>query len=115
MTLLADPAIYTWGPNPSPYPIQLPFDQYYGRYLYQQDFLNADGVSCCQITATSQCIGHPAVSLDNSARFYSGGMAIDYYFLPSDGGLDWEDLYLVFDHEGQTWYLVAIIHDEWTP
>jgi hypothetical protein len=29
-------------------------------------------------------------------------------------GMDWESLRLVFIQEDSTWYLVGIVHDEWT-
>jgi hypothetical protein len=28
--------------------------------------------------------------------------------------MDWESLRLVFQEEGGVWYLVGVIHDEWT-
>jgi len=42
---------------------------------------------------------------------------VEYHFPgidPQYGGLDWRSLRLVFQQSGGEWYLVGIIHDQWT-
>lgn len=44
-------------------------------------------------------------------------MVVEYYLPgenPDYGGLDWQSLRLVFQHKEGAWYLVGVIHDEWT-
>jgi hypothetical protein len=44
-------------------------------------------------------------------------MIVEYYFPGFDlqlQGMDWRSLRLVFTLYDNTWYLVGIIHDQWT-
>jgi hypothetical protein len=57
-------------------------------------------------------------SIDNSSEFYPEAKIVEYYFSgfdPQYGGMDWRSLRLVFSELNDTWYLVGVIHDEWTP
>jgi hypothetical protein len=42
---------------------------------------------------------------------------VEYHFTgfePDYGGLDWRSLRLVFMQDGDEWFLIGIVHDEWT-
>ena len=106
-----DATVYHWGVyDGSGEPMDLTFAQYYANFVYDQDYAQAEEVSHNQRLGTGN-------SIDNSREFYPGAFVVEYYFSgfePQYAGMDWRSLRLVFQkHEG-TWYLVGIIHDEWT-
>jgi hypothetical protein len=106
-----DLAVYHWGAyDGSGEPIDLTFAQYYEAFVYDQDFAQAEEVSYNQRLGTGN-------SIDNSQEFYPGAFVVEYYFSgfdPQYAGMDWRSLRLVFQQQEDTWYLVGIIHDEWT-
>jgi hypothetical protein len=56
-------------------------------------------------------------SIDNSQEYYPGARIVEYYFPgfdPQYAGMDWRSIRLVFMEENNIWYLVGIIHDQWT-
>jgi hypothetical protein len=110
--LLADPTTYHWGDfSGSGMPIDLTFADYYKKFVYDQDYAKAPQTSLNHRLGMGNTI-------DNSAQFYPGTMVAEYYFPgfdPQFNGMDWKSLRLVFVQENNTWYLAAIIHDEWTP
>ncbi|HSB66164.1 MAG TPA: hypothetical protein VLD65_06265 [Anaerolineales bacterium] len=109
--LFSDSTVYTWGGYfATGEPIQLTFADYYAKFIYDVDFANAPQVALNHRLGVS-------TTLDNSAEFYSGAMIVEYYFPgfdPNMEGMDWRSLRLVFMQSGNTWYLVGIIHDQWT-
>lgn len=109
--ILSDPTKYTWGfYDGSGLPIEMTFQEYYERFVYDQDYANAER------TGYDERIGQ-GNTIDNALTYYSGGHMVEYHFSgfdPAFGGMDWRSLRLVFQEEGSEWYLVGIIHDEWT-
>jgi hypothetical protein len=109
--LLADPTVRVWGAfDGSGRPIELTFAAYYERFVYDQDFANPEQKSLNQRLGQGN-------SLDNSREFYPGSMVVEYHFSgfdPQYAGLDWRSLRLIFQELGGAWYLVGVIHDEWT-
>jgi hypothetical protein len=109
--LLADSTVYSWGNyDGTGEPIQLTFSDYYAKFIYDEDFANAPQMALNHRLGVS-------TTLDNAAEFYSGSMIVEYYFPgfdPTYEGMDWRSLRLVFMQSGSTWYLVGIIHDQWT-
>ncbi len=110
-SLLIDSKVYTWGHySGSGAPIDLGFPAYYSQFVYDVDFANA----------TQMALNHRlgvSTSMDNSLEFYPGTMIVEYYFPGFDAqfhGMDWRSLRLVFMEDNNTWYLVGIIHDQWT-
>lgn len=112
MSILSDSSVYTWGAySGTGEAINLSFPEYYSKFIYDQDFANAPQVSLNHRLSAGN-------SIDNSAEFYPGAMFVEYYFPgfdPQYGGMDWRSLRLAFSEDKGTWYLVGIIHDEWTP
>jgi len=110
-TLMDDPTVYTWGTfDGSGLPIEMAFPEYDGRFVYSSDFANPDSVGINQRIGSGNTI-------DNSQEFYPGAVVVEFYRAPQDpqyGGMDWQSLRLVFQPEGDRWYLVGVIHDEWT-
>lgn len=109
--ILSDPTKYTWGfYDGSGLPIEMTFQEYYARFVYDQDYANAER------TGYDERMGQGS-TIDNALTYYSGGHTVEYHFSgfdPALGGMDWRSLRLVFQEEDAVWYLVGIIHDEWT-
>jgi len=109
--LLADDTLYNWGGYSSTgNPIELTFADYFSQFVYDVDFAAAPEISLDHRLGES-------TTLDNSHDFYPGAMIVEYYFPgfdPQYEGMDWRSLRLVFQKEKDAWYLVGIIHDQWT-
>jgi len=109
--LMADPTVYTWGAyDGSGAPIDLTFANYYSKFVYDADFANAPQLALNHLLGGS-------TSMDNIFEFYQSAMFVEYHFPgfdPQFEGMDWRSLRLVFIEDNNTWYLVGIIHDQWT-
>lgn len=103
--------VTTWGSyDGSGEPIELPFQQYYHRFIYDEDFVNADQIGYDLKIGTGN-------TLSNIEEQYPNGHFVEYHFPaidPQYEGMDWRSLRLVFEPQEDQWYLVAVIHDEWT-
>ena len=109
--LSSDLTVYSWGAySGTGASIELTFADYYTKFIYDADFANAP----------QEALNHRlgvSTTLDNTAQYYPGGMVVEFYFPgfdPNLNGMDWRSLRLVFVQQGNTWYLAAIIHDQWT-
>jgi hypothetical protein len=111
-SLLTNRTQYLWGyAAGSGAPINLTFTNYYPQFVYSKDFANAP-----QVSAT-QPIGHGNM-VNNVAQFYNGSITVEYHFPgfdPTLQGMDWQSLKLVFQQKNNSWYLVGVVHDQWTP
>jgi hypothetical protein len=90
--------------------INLNFADYHQRFIYDQDYLHAKVIGFNQEVSSGN-------SINNIPEFYPDGMMIEYHFTgfdPQYGGLDWRSIRLVFIEHDSEWFLVAIIHSEWT-
>jgi hypothetical protein len=109
--LANDSKTYLWGYyDGSGESIMLKFSDYYKRFIYDADFLNAEQVGYNKV------LGH-GNTLNNSFDVYKNSIIVEYYFSgfdPQYEGIDWRSLRLVFQKKDDIWYLVGIIHDEWT-
>lgn len=109
--LRADKRLYTWGNySGSGEPIDLSFEEYYSEFIFDVDFANAPEIALNHRLGVS-------TSMDNIFEFYQSSMFVEYYFPsfdPQFEGMDWRSLRLVFMRDNDTWYLVGIIHDQWT-
>lgn len=103
--------VYTWGSyDGTGETIELTFDSYYDEFVYSSDFANAEQM------AVNERLGQ-GNSINNVREFYPGASFVEYHFSGFEDayeGLDWESLRLVFLQEDGTWWLVGIVHDEWT-
>ena len=109
--LMSDETVYEWGVYDGiGDPIKLTFAEYYQRFVYDQDFANA------QIIGNNYPIGQ-GNAIDNVSEAYPNGKYVEFYFPglhPDYGAMDWRSLRLVFEQQNDTWYLVGIVHGEWT-
>ena len=107
-----DQQTYLWGfAAGSGEPIELTFGDYVDRYLYDADFAQAETV------AVDQVVGRGS-TVNNLAKVYPNGRFVEYHFSgfdPQFEGMDWKSLRLVFEQQAGIWYLVGIIHDQWSP
>ncbi len=109
--LMTNSTVYTWGAyDGSGLPIEAAFAQYYEEFVYDVDFVRPD------VVGYNQRVGQGS-SIDNIATVYPDGEVVEYHFEgfdPQYAGMDWRSLRLVFEEHDGAWYLVGIIHDEWT-
>ncbi|MGQ0604445.1 MAG: hypothetical protein ACT4QE_22420 [Anaerolineales bacterium] len=109
--LAIDATLYTWGAfDGSGEPITLTFSDYLDRFVYSQDFIAAPQIGY------NESVGQ-GNTIDNWREFYPDGLMVEYHFPgfdPQYGGLDWQSLRLIFQRDGEIWYLVGLIHAQWT-
>lgn len=110
-SLAQDQTVYSWGfEDGRGDPIQMTAQQYYQRYVYDKDYTQAPEIGIDTIITAGN-------ALENLIQVYSGCRFVDFSFSSSDpvnDGLDWSSLKLVFQMEEGRWYLVGIVHGEWT-
>ncbi|TDH24192.1 hypothetical protein EXU57_15365 [Segetibacter sp. 3557_3] len=88
-------------------PINLTLPKYFGRFVYDVDFLNAN-------KTVNKVIGNTAIN--NIKTVYPQSNFVQYYFEgidPKFGGMDWKSLIMVFEENDHNFRLVAVIHDQW--
>ena len=109
--LLEERKKYHWGEQDgSGEPLLMTFKEYYEGFIYDRDYAHAEKQSL------NERIGG-GNSPDNSREYYPDSMVVEYYFSGSDPryeGMDWSSLRLVFEENRTQWYIVGVIHDEWT-
>jgi hypothetical protein len=84
--------------------------EYFDEFIYDQDFLAAEEVKANEVIGTGNTI-------NNIAEVYPSAQFVEYHFPgfdPEMAGMDWVSLRLVFEWKDEQWWLVGIIHDEWT-
>jgi hypothetical protein len=110
-TIQAQSRTYMWGRyDGSGKPIEMPFMDYYNEFIYDVDYKNAPQTAYDKIISTGNMI-------QNVEDVYEDAHHVEYYFPgfdPEYAGMDWRSLRLVFEKYEEKWYLVGIIHNEWT-
>lgn len=111
-TFWTDKKIYTWGfADGTGDPINMTPSQYCREYIMSRDFSSPSSINVNNDRAAGN-------TRNNAALVYLNGTRVEYYIEPSIRdevpGLDWAALRLVFEKTGNSWFLVAVIHDEWT-
>jgi len=103
--------ILTWGHfDGTGEAIKLRVKPYIEKFIYNADYLNAEQKSFDHIIGKGN-------SIDNLKETYPGLHFTEYYFKGFDEkyrGLDWCSLRFVFKKYNDNYYLVAVIHDQWT-
>lgn len=90
--------------------IRMSLEEYFDKFVYEEDFLNAEQVSVNEILGTGN-------SLINIDQVYPGSDFTESHFPGFEekyGGMDWRSLRLVFQIFEEEPYLVGIVHDQWT-
>lgn len=108
--LTKDTKKYVWGYfDGSGDVISMTFDEYYDKFIYDKDFASAPQ------TSVNQFLGR-GNTLNNISDVYPGSSFVEFYFPGSEkyDGMDWKSLRLVYQKIDDKWFIVAIVHDEWT-
>jgi hypothetical protein len=110
-SLWSDPTVYVWGTfDGSGEPIELSFREYYERFIYDADFAQPDVIGYDVVVGQGNTIS-------NIATVYPNAVLVEYHFEgfdPEYAGMDWRSLRLVIEEYEGSWYLLGIVHDEWT-
>lgn len=104
-----DESIIEWGNyDGSGEPIQLKFADYYDKFIYSDDFVNADQVGYNITIGTGNTV-------TNVTDIYPNSYIAEYYFngTEANGNMDWSSLKIVLVAHEMDWVVVGIIHDEW--
>lgn len=91
-------------------PIKLTVPAYLKKFVYNADYLTAEAVGFDEVMKQGN-------SRNNLTELYPNHHFIDYHFSgfeQKNKGMDWTSLRLVFEKENGQYFLVAIIHDQWT-
>ena len=108
---LQDTQVYNWGAyDGTGEPIQLNFADYYDKFVYDVDFAAPHMIGNNVEIGTGN-------ALNNIAQAYPDGSFVEFHFTgfdPQYEGMDWKSLRLVFEELNGTWYLVGIVHNQWT-
>lgn len=109
--LMTDPQILSWGSyDGTGDPIDLPFVDYFEEFVYDEDYVNPHIIGNNVLIGTGN-------TLNNIANVYPNGEFVEFHFTgfdPQYEGIDWSSLRLVFEEDNGTWYLIGIVHDQWT-
>jgi len=91
-------------------PISLTIDEYFGKFVYPADFLNAESFKVNEFIGSGSMI-------NNLKEVYKGCDFTESHFSGFDkkyDGMDWKSLRLVFNQIEGKYYLVGIVNDQWT-
>ena len=91
-------------------PIRMTFREYFERFVYDRPYL-AEGEVAVDVRQGR------GSTLDNAAEVWPEARIMEYHVPGTDpryGGMDWRSLRLVFEEGDRRWWLVGIVHDEWT-
>lgn len=109
--LPSDTNTYTWGyEDGRGEPIQMTATEYFSRFVFDADYTQAPRVGVDQIITSGN-------ALENLTEAYPDCHFVDFCYPsrdPANEGLDWCSLKLVFAGEKSSWYLVGVVHGEWT-
>jgi hypothetical protein len=110
-TAYSDTKTRTWGISDGRGdPITLTFADYNARYVYSRDFLNAAKTSYNKPIGSGNSIDNTASVYPNAALFEAYDPGPD----PATESFRWQSLRLLFESDGATWFLVGVVHGEWT-
>ena len=88
--------------------ILLTFDDYFDRFIYDADFIEYEP-NYDSITGTGN-------TYENTNKVFPDSDVIEYYIEGTEkyAYLDWKSLRLVYELYKGKYYLVAVVHNEWT-
>jgi len=103
--------VLTWGDyDGTGEPIKLTVANYLKKFVYNADYVEAEAIGFDEVIKKGN-------SINNLKEIYPNHHFIDYHFSGFDQklkGIDWTSLRLVFEKRNGEYFLVAIIHDQWT-
>jgi hypothetical protein len=92
--------------------IELTFADYFQKFVYDHDFAKAPKIGYNKIIGKS-------TTTNNLFTVYPKDkfITVEFHFEGFDQkfvGQDWASLRLVYENTGADWFLVAVVHDQWT-
>lgn len=103
--------LMTWGTyDGSGEPIELTGYDYFHQFVYGADFNSAPYIGQNTVLSTGNMI-------NSIMSTYPGASFVEFYydgFDPIYEGMDWQSLTVVMKDIGGQWYLVGIVHGQWT-
>ena len=100
--------LYLWGNyDGSGEPIGLSFRAYYEIFVYNRDYARAPRITRNGVVGKGNTI-------NNIREFYPQSVWVEYHFPTLGQWNNWNSLWLVFEQVGEKWYLVGVVHGEWT-
>ncbi len=90
--------------------IDMTLNNYIQRFVYDVDFIKPEKRSANEFLGSGN-------SLNNLLSVYKGCYFTESYFSGFDEkykGMDWRSLRLVFKERNKRYFLVGLVHDEWT-
>ncbi|MEM7114101.1 MAG: hypothetical protein AAF614_16825 [Chloroflexota bacterium] len=110
-SLGSDATIYLWGYfDGLGTPIELSFADYYLGFIYDVDFFRPHNIGFNSFIGYSNTI-------NNISEVYPDAVTVEYHFNgfePRYEGMDWRGLRLILEEQDGVWYLVGVVHSEWT-
>lgn len=100
---------FTWGERDgSGELLILSIKDYLETWVYKRDYSQSE-------YSENKFLGH-GNSLNNLKEVYPLAEFTENYIHGTEkySGMDWNALRLVFEKKGETWFLVAVINDQWT-
>ncbi len=91
-------------------PIKMTLNNYMQRFVYDVDFIKPENFKVNDFIGLGN-------SLNNLSSVYKDCDFTESHFSGFDekyGGMDWRSLRLVFKERNKRFYLVGVVHDEWT-
>ena len=111
VSLLQSGQSYNWGVyDGSGDPIQNTFTNYYNKFVYDADFSNP------HLIGNNVVVGKGNMT-NNIVQAYPNATFVEFHFTGFNAqyaGQDWKSIRLVFEDVSGVWYLVGIVHDQWT-
>lgn len=82
---------------------------YYDKFVYDIDYSNLKDIGYNAVLSRSN-------NLENQFAYYHDSIIVEYFFKGSEeySNMDFSGLRLVFQEYNEEWYLVGIIHSQWT-
>ncbi len=103
--------LYNWGAyDGSGSPIRMNLAEYHRKFMYEVDFINAEKIIYNKFAQYGN-------TRNTIPKMYPECQTIEYYLSGKGSefeGFNWRALRLVFKSFNDEWYLVALVHSQWT-
>lgn len=110
--LISDDTLRRWGEfDGTAEPIDLTIEGYYHRFIYDRKFLQATvGMPNQRVGQGNSLNNIPEVFGDREVVF------VEFYEPGAQAynGMDWRSLRIVLERSDGKWYLIGLVHDQWT-
>lgn len=101
---------YNWGVDvTSLEPINKTFNEYCQEFIYDRDYASVKDIGYNRVVRETDMVS-------NISEYYPDAIVIEYYFSGSvaQESSDWTRLRLVFEEFSDEWFLIGVVHEQWT-